>query len=74
MGKVKNNQAIRRLSVRSFGANRTRNVIAAIAIALTAVLFTAVFTIAISLAQQVQRGAMRQAGGDAHGEIKNLSM
>lgn len=74
MGKIKNNQALRRLSVRSFGANRTRNLIAAIAIGLTAVLFTAVFTIGTGLAEQVQRGAMEQAGGDAHGQIKNLNM
>ncbi len=73
MGKVKNNRAISRLAVKSFQANKTRNTIAAIAIALTAVLFTAVFTIGIGLAEKMQRSAMLQAGGDAHGVIKDIT-
>ncbi len=36
MRKVKNNQAIKRLAMKSFAASRTRNIMAVIAIALTA--------------------------------------
>lgn len=73
MDKVKSNPAISRLAVKSFRANRTRNTIAAIAIALTAVLFTAVFTIGIGLGEQMQHSTMLQAGGDAHGAIKDIT-
>ncbi len=73
MRKVGNAGVIRRLSMKSFRESRTRNRIAAIAILLTAVLFTAVFTIGIGLTEHAQRSMMEQAGGDAHGAIKGLS-
>lgn len=73
MRKVGNAGVIRRLSMKSFRESRTRNRIAAIAIMLTAVLFTAVFTIGIGLTEHAQRSMMEQAGGDAHGAIKGLS-
>ena len=44
MLKVNNRKAVSRLALRSFAANRTRNLIAVGAIALTAVLFTTLFT------------------------------
>ena len=40
MRKVRNKKVIDKISYKSFRANRTRNVIAIIAIALTAMLFT----------------------------------
>lgn len=43
--KVKNRKAVRRLSVKSFKAAGRRNITAAVAIAMTTVLFTALFTI-----------------------------
>ena len=46
---VSNRGCIRRLSLRSLLANRTRNLVAVLAIALTAVLFTSLFTIALSI-------------------------
>lgn len=73
MRKVRNNQAIKRLSSKSFQASRTRNIIAVIAIVLTAVLFTAVFTIGIGIVESTQRSSMMQAGGDMHGSIKRLT-
>ncbi len=73
MRNVRNNQAVKRLSAKSFQASRTRNIIAAAAIALTAILFTAVFTVGLGLIEDTQRGYMLQAGGDAHGVIKKLS-
>ena len=43
---VSNGKCIRDLSRKSLRANRTRNLIAVLAIALTTVLFTSLFTIA----------------------------
>ncbi|MCI7596308.1 MAG: hypothetical protein MSS92_08875 [Lachnospiraceae bacterium] len=47
--KVKNQKCIRRLSFRALKASRKKNIIAVTAIALTTLLFTALFTIALSL-------------------------
>ena len=46
---VSNGKCIRDLSRKSLRANRTRNLIAVLAIALTTVLFTSLFTIAMSI-------------------------
>lgn len=73
MRKVKNKKAVKRLALKSFKANRTRNTIAVAAIVLTAVLFTAIFTIGIGIIIQTERSSMLQAGGDAHGAIKNVT-
>ena len=73
MRKVKNNKAVKRLAVKSFSSSRTRNIIAIAAIILTAVLFTAIFTIGMGLVKYTEQSSMQQAGGDAHGAIKDLS-
>lgn len=70
---VPNKKCIRRLSDRSLKAAKTRNIIAVIAIALTTVLFTSLFTIAMSINASFQQGNFRQAGGDMHGSFKDLS-
>ena len=44
MIKVNNKKAITNLATKSFRANKTRNIIAVIAIALTTILFTSIFT------------------------------
>ena len=46
---VSNHKCVRHLSFRSLWASRTRNIVAVLAIALTTVLFTALFTIALSI-------------------------
>ena len=73
MRKVKNHAVIRRLSEKSYRANRARNRIAILAIALTAMLFSTIFTIGVGTMQSFQRETMRQSGGDCHGIFKNLS-
>ena len=70
---VPNKKCIRRLSDRSLKAAKTRNIIAVIAIALTTVLFTSLFTIAMSINASFQQGNFRQAGGDMHGSFKDLT-
>ena len=70
---VSNRGCIRRLSLRALMASRTRNLVAAAAIALTALLFTSLFTIALSLNEGLQQSNFRQAGGWAHGSLKYLT-
>lgn len=71
--KVSNGSCIRRLSIRALLANRTRNIVAVLAIALTAVLFTSLFTIAMSINEGIQQNNFRQAGGCSHGSFKYLT-
>ena len=61
--KVSNRGCIRRLSFRALLASRTRNIVAVLAIALTAMLFTSLFTIALSINEGIQQNNFRQAGG-----------
>ncbi len=71
--KVSNRGCIRLLSLRSLLASRTRNIVAVLAIALTAVLFTSLFTIALSINEGIQQNNFRQAGGWSHGTFKYLT-
>ena len=71
--KVRNRRIIRQLSWKSLSANRTRNIVAICAIALTALLFTSLFTIALSINEGFQQANFRQAGGYAHGTFKKLT-
>lgn len=73
MIKVSNGSCVRRLGFRSMKAARVRNAVAALAIALTTVLFTSLFTIAASINYSFQQENFRRAGGDAHGSIKYIS-
>lgn len=71
--KVSNGKCVRRLAWKSLAANRTRNLIAVLAIALTAVLFTSLFTIALSINEGIQQSNFRQVGGFSHGGFKYLT-
>ena len=73
MRNVLNGTCIRRLGFRSMRAARTRNFVAVLAIALTTILFTSLFTISASINYSFQRENFRQAGGDGHGTFKDLS-
>lgn len=73
MLKVNSKKAIRRLSNRSFKANVSRNIIAVTAIALTAILFTALFTVGSGMIENIQRQTMRQAGGDGMAYLKYIT-
>ena len=70
---VANRKWIRRLSWKSLRAARTRNLVAVLAIALTTVLFTALFTIALSINDGFQQANFRQVGGWSHGGFKYLT-
>ncbi len=73
MIRVANKGCIRRLGFRSMRAARTRNLVAVLAIALTTVLFTSLFTIASSINYSFQQENFRQAGGDCHASIKDIT-
>ena len=70
---VKNRKCIRRLSWRSLWASRKRNIIAIIAIALTALLFTSLFTVAMSINSSYEMQIFRQIGGYCHGTFKEVT-
>lgn len=70
---VKNRKCIRRLSFRTLWASRKRNIIAIIAIALTTLLFTSLFTVALSMNTSYQTYTFREIGGYAHGTFKDVT-
>ena len=73
MIRVSNGKCIRRLGFRSMKAARTRNFVAVLAIALTTILFTSLFTIAASINYSYQQENFRRMGGDAHGAVKDIT-
>lgn len=73
MIRVANRGCIRRLGLRSMKAAQTRNIVAVLAIALTTVLFTSLFTIASSINYSFQQENFRQAGGDFHATVKRIT-
>lgn len=73
MIKVSNGRCVRRLGFRAMKASRTRNIVAMLAIALTTILFTSLFTIAASINYSYQQENFRRMGGDGHGAIKEIS-
>ncbi len=70
---VANQKCIRRLSVENMKAARARNLIAILAIALTTVLFTSMFTVVLSINHSFQQANFRQAGGWNHGTFKYMT-
>lgn len=74
MFKVNSRETLALLSKRTMKSKRSRNVIAILAITLTTVLFSSIFTIGGGLAQLFQEGLIRQVGGSAHETAQYLSM
>ncbi len=73
MMNVKNAKCIRHLSFRSLWASRRRNLIAVAAIVLTTLLFTSLFTIAMSINANYEMFTFRQMGGYCHGSFKDVT-
>lgn len=71
--KVSNKKCIRRLALRRMKSSRSANIIAVLAIALTTVLFTSLFTIVMSMLYGYEQSNFRIAGGYAHGCFKYLT-
>ena len=70
---VKNRKCIWKLSWRSLWASRKRNIIAIIAIALTTLLYTSLFTIIMSINSSYENYTFRQVGGYCHGTFKEVT-
>lgn len=70
MLKVKNRKIINRISMRTLAAKRKKNVVAILAIVLTAMMFTALFTIAGAMNKSFQEATMRQVGGKSMAGLK----
>ncbi|GAA0077356.1 ABC transporter permease [Clostridium sp. CTA-5] len=71
--KNNNSAIIHRLTIKTMKANRLRNIFAIVAIALTTLLFTSLFTIGISIKESLEKETMRQSGGYAHASFKYLN-
>lgn len=74
MIQVSNQKCIRNLSFKTLRANKTRNIIAAVAIALTTLMFSSLFTIALTIVNSYQQETFRQVGGDMHGSFKDITL
>jgi len=70
---VKNRGCIRHLSLKQMKAERSRNLIAIFAIALTTLLFTSLFTIVLSINSSYEQYSFRQVGGYNHGTFKEVN-
>ena len=68
-----NSPVIKRLSGRYFKAARRRNIIAVIAIVLTTILFTTIFTLGSGLMDTIHDQNIRKAGGDGQAVLSYIS-
>lgn len=73
MRKVRNQKVIRKIADRTRKAGKWKSRIAVLAIALTSLLITTVFTIGGSMLEKQQQETMRQVGGSAHIGYKYLT-
>lgn len=72
MAKVDNRKIISRISLASLKNNRSRNIIAIIAIILTTLLFTTLFTVGFGMKESMELQTMRMVGTTFHGGFKHL--
>ena len=71
--KVKNKAYIRRLSKNILNANKSRRNILLLAIVLTSILFTSLFSVALGLGKSMENQTMKTVGTISHGSFKELS-
>ena len=71
--KVKNKAYIRRLAKNILNANKSRRNILLLAIALTSILFTSLFSVALGLGKSMEVQTMKTVGSISHGSFKELS-
>lgn len=64
---------IRTLTNRSFQKNKGRNLVAVLAIFLTTMMFTTLFTLAQSMGQNITEMYLRQSGTTAHASTKQIT-
>ena len=71
--KVKNKAYIRHLAKNILNANKSRRNILLLAIALTSILFTSLFSVALGLGKSMETQTMKTVGSISHGSFKELS-
>ncbi|MEQ0487753.1 FtsX-like permease family protein [Anaerococcus murdochii] len=71
--KVKNKAYIRHLAKNILNANKSRRNILLLAIALTSILFTSLFSVALGLGKSMETQTMKTIGAISHGSFKELS-
>ena len=71
--KVKNRAYIKRLAKNILNANKSRRNILLLAIALTSILFTSLFSVALGLGKSMETQTMKTVGTISHGSFKELS-
>ena len=71
--KVKNKAYIRSLAKNILNANKSRRNILLLAIALTSILFTSLFSVALGLGKSMETQTMKTIGTISHGSFKELS-
>ena len=71
--KVKNKAYIRHLAKNILNANKSRRNILLLAIALTCILFTSLFSVALGLGKSMETQTMKTVGSISHGSFKELS-
>ena len=70
--KVKNKAYIRRLAKNILNANKSRRNILLLAIALTSILFTSLFSVALGLGKSMEIQTMKTIGTISHGSFKDI--
>ncbi|MFL8675834.1 ABC transporter permease [Clostridioides sp. GD02404] len=68
-----NKEIIKKLSDRSFKANKTRNLVSVIAIALTTILFTSLFTVGYSMLEAFDSYKAMEYGTNSHVQLQNVN-
>lgn len=71
--KVKNKAYIRHIAKSILNANKSRRNILLLAIALTSILFTSLFSVALGLGKSMETQTMKTIGTISHGSFKELS-
>ena len=71
--KVKNKAYIRHLAKNILNANKSRRNILLLAIALTSILFTSLFSVALGLGKSMETQTMKTIGTISHGSFKDIS-
>lgn len=71
--KVKNKAYIRHLAKNILNVNKSRRNILLLAIALTSILFTSLFSVALGLGKSMETQTMKTIGTISHGSFKELS-
>ncbi|VEJ34920.1 lipoprotein releasing system, transmembrane protein, LolC/E family [Peptoniphilus harei] len=70
--KVKNKAYIRKLAKNILNANKSRRNILLLAIALTSILFTSLFSVALGLGKSMETQTMKTVGTISHGSFKDI--